>query len=100
SSRADGTYRWEQRALKPVWKKPHRDRAAKRNVQKSTDSGESSKVSTIFSRLCGSLLATNSRIRFGGGKVPVRSRQTRRRNSASLDNPEGTMLNLRSLANT
>ena len=51
-------------------------------------------------RLSGSLESRNSRTRAGGGKVPVRSRQTRRRNSASLESSEGTMLNFFSLAKT
>src|SRR5579864_5572438 len=53
-----------------------------------------------FSRFLGSLLERNSRTRSGGGNVPARSRHTRRRNSLSLERPEGMVWNLRSFEKT
>ena len=53
-----------------------------------------------WSRLRGSPLSRNSSTRRGGGRVPVRSRQTRLRNSWSLERSEGRMLRRRSFRQT
>ena len=83
------------------WRRSRRGRCRRSGMSSSRRTpARRSSASITFSRFRGSLLARNSRTRSGGGSVPVRSRQTRRRNSESLASSDGTIWNLRSFSKT